>query len=128
MTFDELSPSDSRFDALLRDMQAYGLVEQGSVDGAPSWLLSEWTRARLDSLAMPLPSPDKLIFIGHRCATCGERRPTRTVGGSFICDACAATAAAGEGRDGLAGTDGADGATLTVALNATGPQGNATSA
>jgi hypothetical protein len=129
MTFDELSPSDSRFDALLRDMQAYGLVELGTVDGAPSWLLSDWTRARLEGLAMPLPSPDKLIFIGHRCAACGERRPTRTMSGSFVCDPCAAAKSSGEGRDDLAGADTAAAAdTLAVVLDASEPRGNATSA
>jgi hypothetical protein len=130
MTFDELSPSDSRFDALLRDMQAYGLVEQGTVDGSSSWQLSDWARARLESLAMPLPSPDKLIFIGHRCAACGERRPTRTRAGSFVCDPCAAAKASGEGRDDLVDTAGtaADENTLVAALDATDPRGNATSA
>ncbi len=130
MTYDELSPSDSRFDALLRDMYAYGLVEHGTVDGSPSWQLSEWTRTRLEGLATPLPPPDKLIFIGHRCATCGERRPTRSLSGSFVCDLCAAVKTTGDRRDDLAGSDAptAVGDALAPALDVTDPQGTVSSA
>jgi hypothetical protein len=131
MTFDELSPTDSRFDALLRDLQAYGLVEHGTMDGEASWQLSPWARERLGQLATPVPSPDKLIFIGHRCATCGERRPTRSVAGSFLCDACT-TARATTLADGWSEPDAPDApiddGTLSTGLGATDPQGSATSA
>jgi hypothetical protein len=103
MTSDQyLSPSDTRFDALLRDMQIYGLVEQRTAGGARSWQLSPWAKERLESLATPLPSPDKLIFIGHRCATCGERRPTRSVDGAFVCDPCSTVYPSDEGEAAVA--------------------------
>lgn len=127
MTSDqELSPSDTRFDALLRDMQIYGLVEQGTTGGARHWQLSQWARERLEDLATPLPPPDKLIFIGHRCSTCGERRPTRSVSGAFVCDPCAASYTSVDGSD--AGTDGDLTDPMPEPLESTEAQGTATPA
>jgi hypothetical protein len=126
MTSDqELSPSDTRFDALLRDMQVYGLVEQRTMGGARHWQLSQWARDRLEGLATPLPPPDKLIFIGHRCSTCGERRPTRSIEGAFICDPCAALSPSATGDT---GTDGALTDPMATPLESAEVQGTATPA
>lgn len=66
------------------------------IEGQESWQLSPWVVERLETLVVPPPPPEKLIFIGHHCVRCGERRPTRSSGGSLVCDICLARVVAEE--------------------------------
>lgn len=87
---------DSLVDRLLRELRDRGLVKQCFGEPGPSWALTEAAQARLVSLESPPLSADDLIFIGHRCARCGERRTTRFRDGSHLCDSCYSRGLVGE--------------------------------
>lgn len=104
MNTEPAEPRDAtlaRFDSILRTLVAFGLVEpepngqvrpNGSRNGKGlerGWRLTPAVQRRLESLVAPAPPADKLIYFGHRCASCGEHRPTRTRSGVLVCDDCA---------------------------------------
>lgn len=98
MTVDPLEPKDvalARFDPMLRALVAFGLVERDSAeeDGRGQWRLSPPVQRRLASLVSPAPPADKLIYFGHRCASCREHAPTRLRAGVLLCDECRDAAA-----------------------------------
>ena len=79
-----------RFDPLLRDLLAWGLVEKDDATDEPVWRLHQRAQERLSELvraASPLVS-DRVVYLDHLCADCRQRRPTRLVDGSYVCDAC----------------------------------------
>jgi hypothetical protein len=76
-----------RFDALLRELITFGLVDRTGGDEA-EWHLHQLVQRRLDTLAAPAPPVDKLLYFGHRCAACNEHRPTKLVSGRYVCEAC----------------------------------------
>ncbi len=82
----------ARFDPMLRALVTFGLVEPDAADGGdhPStgWHLIPAVQHRLESLVAPTPPADKLIYFGHRCASCGEPGPTRMQSGVLLCDSC----------------------------------------
>jgi hypothetical protein len=80
--------ADVRFDALLRALLSWGLVERPSEATGPSWKLSPLAQERLESFACPPPRADKVIYFGHHCVTCGELRPTKYRSGRFMCESC----------------------------------------
>jgi hypothetical protein len=102
MTTEPAEPRDAnldRFDSVLRALVTYGLVEQESENGddrgdneAPGrtsrWRLIPAVQRRLEALVPPAPPADKLIYFGHRCASCGQHAPTRMHSGVLLCDAC----------------------------------------
>jgi hypothetical protein len=90
----------ARFDSVLRALVTFGLVEpepngrsnhNGSSNGGaeePRWRLIPAVQRRLESLVAPAPPADKLVYFGHRCASCGEHGPTRMHSGVLLCDDC----------------------------------------
>lgn len=78
------------FDPLLRDLLLWELVEPGAGGESPRWQLSERAQSRLDDLVVhrSIPSPDRLVYLDHRCAICGGRKPTRLRDGGYVCDPC----------------------------------------
>jgi hypothetical protein len=99
VTTDPIDPEEAtaaRFDPMLRTLLTFGLVVEQSVeDGGPrEWVLTPAAQRRLAALSSPTPPPDKLIYFGHRCGSCGENAPTRFSGGAFLCGACRESAAA----------------------------------
>jgi hypothetical protein len=89
------SQSIETFDALLRDLLTWGLVEPVVTDNAAQrtvWQLTGAAQRRLTELAAPLgPCPaHKIVFLDHFCADCQERRLTRLHDGVYLCDDCAA--------------------------------------
>ena len=87
------SQDSTRFDALLRNLLAFGLVEHDRSTTSDAWRLSDHAQSRLDPLDAPQPVVGELLYFGHRCAACGEHSPTRLRGGAYVCDRCAALAA-----------------------------------
>ncbi len=86
------SPDSTRFDALLRNLLAFGLVEHDRSATSHAWRLSDHAQSRLDHLDVPQPVVGELLYFGHRCSTCGEHSPTRLRGGAYICERCTALA------------------------------------
>lgn len=80
----------TRFDALLRNMLSFGLVQPEPGGG---WRLSPEAQARLDFLGAPPAVHGELLYIGHRCTVCHEHRPTRRRDGGYVCERCSALAA-----------------------------------
>jgi len=78
--------SGSPLDPLLRELLNFGVAEHDPVDG--SWRLTESAQRRLGELASPRPPAEKLIYFGHRCAACGQLRPTRLRTQGLVCDDC----------------------------------------
>ena len=81
----------ARFDPMLRALVTFGLVEPDDADGgdgtrARAGTSSPAVQQRLESLVAPTPPADKLIYFGHRCASCGEHGPTRLQSGVLLCD------------------------------------------
>lgn len=86
------SPDLTRFDALLRNLLAFGLVERDPSGSRPAWRLSDEAQERLEHLGTPPPVAGELLYFGHRCSACGEHRPTRLRGGSYVCERCSVMA------------------------------------
>ena len=82
----------TRFDALLRNLLAFGLVEHDGSGTTPGWRLNDSAQARLDQLGAHQPVVGELLYFGHRCANCGEHTPTRLRDGTYVCDHCTAVA------------------------------------
>ncbi|MHB1584290.1 MAG: hypothetical protein ACYCU7_02220 [Acidimicrobiales bacterium] len=89
----DASPDSRRFDALLRNLLAFGLVERDPSGNGRGWRLSEQAQGRLDRLGAPPPATGELLYFGHRCSACGEHRPTRLRGGAYVCERCTVVAA-----------------------------------
>lgn len=85
------SPIGGHLDPLLRELLDFGVVERAPTDGA--WRLCPQAHAALDRLAAPRPPADKIIYFGHRCASCRQVRPTRLRAAGLLCDDCDAPAA-----------------------------------
>jgi len=96
VTIDPNEAAAARFDPVLRTLMTFGLVvEDPNEDGGPrQWVLTPAAQRRLVALSSPAPPPDKLIYFGHRCGSCGEHAPTRFTAGTFLCGACRESAAA----------------------------------
>ncbi len=103
MTTEPAEPRDAnldRFDPMLRALVTFGLVEPESGDDGRDtgdarnggrtarWRLIPAVQRRLEELVAPAPPADKLIYFGHRCASCGQHAPTRMHSGVLLCDAC----------------------------------------
>ena len=80
----------NRFDALLRDLITWGLVDQEETKDGPSWRLVDAAQRRLGELMWPGHPlvAEAVIYLDHRCADCHLRAPTRLHEGSYLCDAC----------------------------------------
>lgn len=87
------SPDSTRFDPLLRNLLAFGLVEPDRSGDVPGWRLSDQAQARLDYLGAPPTVAGELLYFGHRCSICGEHSPTRLRSGAYVCERCAAVSA-----------------------------------
>ena len=75
-----------RFDPLLRDLLAYGLIEAEDED---RWVLVPEVQRRLSALlAMQRPSTAAVLHIGYPCARCHASGITRLHEGRHLCDAC----------------------------------------
>lgn len=89
----DASFDSTRFDALLRNLLTFGLVERDPSGSRPAWRLSDQAQERLDRLSAPPPVAGELLYFGHRCSACGEHRPTRLRGGAYVCERCSMMAA-----------------------------------
>jgi len=78
----------TQHDHLLRQLLASRLVEPSTGEGGHGWRLSSSAEQRLRELVTPPPAADKMVFFSHRCARCGEQRPTRRLPDGFVCDPC----------------------------------------
>jgi len=87
-TADRLSAS--RYDALLRELLTFGLVEASLDGGRRSWRLTPGAVARLDHLRPPSVEPGRTMHFGRRCDSCYEPTVTRLVGERYLCAACLA--------------------------------------
>jgi hypothetical protein len=87
-TMDEGAQPFTRFDPLLRQLLDFHLVELAMRDGSAVFQLSAVAEHRLQELVAPTPDADKLVSFTHRCAECGEKRPTRRRHGASVCDPC----------------------------------------
>jgi len=87
-THDEAARPFIRFDPLLRQLLDFRLVELAMRDGGAVFQLSPEAEQRLQELVAPTPDADKLVSFTHRCAVCGEKRPTRHRHGASVCDPC----------------------------------------
>jgi ribosomal protein L37AE/L43A len=82
--------SIERFDPLLRDLIAWGLVTEGSGTAKPTWRLTAAAQRRLTELAKPARPlhPDQLVYLDHHCSECRARGRTRLRHGLYLCDTC----------------------------------------
>ncbi len=87
-TQDDAARPFTRFDPLLRQLLDFHLVELAMRDGGAVFQLSAEAERRLQELVAPTPDADKLVSFSHRCAVCGEKRPTRRRHGASVCDPC----------------------------------------
>jgi hypothetical protein len=79
------------FDALLRDLLTWSLVEPEATPSGTAWRLTEDAARRLDELSRTRPlSADRVVYFDHRCARCGARRPTWLREGRYLCEVCLA--------------------------------------
>lgn len=79
----------SRFDALLRDLVTFGLVEpRQRPDGRPGWQLTTETEDRLGAIQPRKASAERTVYLGRRCAQCQEIKATRSREGRYLCDTC----------------------------------------
>ena len=92
-TMDGAAQPFTRFDPLLRQLLDFHLVELAMRDGSAIFQLSAGAEQRLQELVAPTPDADKLVSFTHRCAVCGEKRPTRRRHGASVCDPCWSQAA-----------------------------------
>lgn len=75
-----------RFDPLLRDLLAYGLIEAEDGD---RWALAPEVQQRLTALvATQRPSTAAVLHFGFPCARCHASGITRLHDGRHLCDAC----------------------------------------
>jgi hypothetical protein len=76
-----------RFDPLLRNMLAWGLVEEAA-DG--TWRLRPEVGERLGSLARLTHRPETaaVVYFGHFCGQCHASGPTWRLEGRYLCEAC----------------------------------------
>jgi hypothetical protein len=76
-----------RFDPLLRNMLAWGLVEEGP-DG--QWVLRSEVGQRLARLAQLTHRAETsaIVYFGHPCASCQASGATRLCEGRYLCDEC----------------------------------------
>jgi len=87
-----------RFDPLLRDLVAWGLVTAtpdttaGRGTAKASWRLTDAAQRRLSELVKPTRplNPDQLVYLDHHCARCRVRGRTRLRDGLYLCDDCLA--------------------------------------
>jgi hypothetical protein len=97
--------SIERFDPLLRDLIAWGLVTGGTGTAKATWRLTAAAQRRLTELAKPTRplNPDQLVYLDHHCSQCKARGRTRLRDGLYLCDACLdhadVGASAGDGPD-----------------------------
>jgi hypothetical protein len=79
-----------RFDPILRNLLAWQLVARPGTDAEGGWQLVPSAQQRLSELVRSSTPPDKrtVVYLDHLCADCHQRRPTRAVGGAFLCDPC----------------------------------------
>lgn len=77
----------NKFDPLLRNMLAWGLVEQGP-DG--DWALRREAADRLNHLSdiTRRPEASATVYFGHLCAVCHSNGATRIYEGRHLCDTC----------------------------------------
>lgn len=80
----------SRYDALLRELVTFGLVETTLEGGRRSWRLTPAAVARLDHLRPPSVQPGRTMHFGRRCDECYEPTVTRLVGERYLCVTCLA--------------------------------------
>jgi len=80
-----------RFDPLLRNLLAWGLVEEAE-DG--SWSMRQDASARLTQLGQLTrrDAPSEVVYFGHACAICRSNGLTRRIGERYLCDGCRRTA------------------------------------
>lgn len=84
-------PPIEKFDPLLRDLVSWGLVVRSGADADTPWRLAGEVQDRLDELDQQRPgsvSPDRLVYLDHRCADCRARGVTRLVAGVYLCPTC----------------------------------------
>jgi len=81
-----------RFDPLLRDLVAWGLVTPTTGAAKASWRLTDAAQRRLGELVKPARplNPDQLVYLDHHCAQCRVRTRTRLRDGLYLCDDCLA--------------------------------------
>lgn len=85
-----------RFDPLLRDLLAFGLIEAESGD---HWALAPEVQQRLTALlAAQRPSAAVMLHFGFACARCHASGITRLHEGEHLCDACIEQVVAEEQR------------------------------
>jgi hypothetical protein len=79
-----------KFDPLLRDLVAWGLVTRVDKGGRWSWRLTEAAEGRLDEIipAVDARSLEHLVHLDQLCADCGLRLRTRLRDGAYLCDSC----------------------------------------
>jgi hypothetical protein len=80
------------FDALLRDLVAWGLVSRAEDERGTSWYLTDSAQHRLDEIIRPTGPLDleDLVYLDHLCADCRFRGITRLHDGVYLCSACLA--------------------------------------
>lgn len=91
--------SASRYDALLRELLTFGLVETTLEGGRRSWRLTPAAVARLDHLRPPSVQPGRTMHFGRRCDECYEPTVTRLIGGRYLCVTCLAALEGAPGAD-----------------------------
>lgn len=76
-----------RFDPLLRNLLAWGLVERSAEGG---WVLRPETLERLEGLAHVTrgTAGSEVVYFGHTCSGCRSSGMTRLRDGEYLCDAC----------------------------------------
>jgi uncharacterized membrane-anchored protein len=83
-----------KFDPLLRDLLAWGLVEPGQpADDNATWHLADDARHRLEDLHTQAETrQSQVVYFDRVCAGCRRRQLTRRHDGTYLCDACFAHA------------------------------------
>ncbi|MGH8988485.1 MAG: hypothetical protein ACRDXC_07805 [Acidimicrobiales bacterium] len=76
-----------RFDPLLRNLLAWGLVVEAEEGG---WTLRPDVAERLPALARYArgDQPSEVVYFGHLCAGCRSKGLTRLRDGRYLCDEC----------------------------------------
>jgi hypothetical protein len=78
------------FDPLLRDLLYWGLLVRTEEPGGGQWQLAARATERLNDIAAETRpfSAERMVFLDHRCGTCGLRRLTRLRDSRYVCDSC----------------------------------------
>jgi hypothetical protein len=89
MQIQHLHPIE-KFDALLRDLVGWGLVERQEAATNTPWQLVPAAQRRLDELLSPIrvSGGEADVYLDHLCADCHRRGLTRRHGASYVCDRC----------------------------------------